>query len=101
MDKKIKTMRYKPKNEFTYKLGQYLKNARISQGIIQKFVAKRAGITPTMLYYIEAGKKSPSTETLLMIAWTLKIDLNNLLLSTIVPAKIHNQSVHDDQKDGG
>lgn len=50
------------------KTRQWLIDLRIKKGIEQKYIAKQAGITPQMMYYIEHGQKNPRVKVAKKIA---------------------------------
>lgn len=59
-------------------VGDNIKALRISQGISQNKLAKRAGIAQATLSAIEASTKSPSVETVRLLATALGCQVSDL-----------------------
>lgn len=59
-------------------LGQVIKKERENRGITQQELSERARISRNYISDIECGRYIPSTETLVVIATILEIDLNIL-----------------------
>lgn len=56
------------------KFGQDMKKAREKKGLLQSDIAKMLDITPTMVSYIEQGKKKTSTDNVIKISKLLDIN---------------------------
>lgn len=52
-----------------------IRNLRIAKGLTQNKLATRAGVSPTYIYQLERGEKSPTIEYLDNICWGLDITL--------------------------
>lgn len=62
------------------KLGKRIKEVRETKGLTQKTLAEKCDTTMDYIYFIEAGKKTPSTEMYIKISLALDIPLNELFL---------------------
>lgn len=62
------------------KLGKHIKKVREAKGLTQKTLAEKCDTTMDYIYFIEAGKKTPSTEMYIKISLALDIPLNELFL---------------------
>ena len=51
-----------------------LREERERQGASMTMIAERAGLSQQMVSYVERGMRKPNLDTLLRIAWALKID---------------------------
>ena len=60
------------------KTGQVLKDARISKGLTQLQLAKKAGIYPNTYAKIERGEQDPSFATVKKLAKVLDLDLSDI-----------------------
>lgn len=56
-------------------VGKIIKNIRLEKGILLKEVAKKCGISSSMLSQIEKGNANPSLNTIKMIANVLEVPL--------------------------
>lgn len=61
-----------------YKFGEKLRTVRERKKLTLKDVAKKAGVSESLISQIERNKVSPSTDTLLLIADVLDIDYEYL-----------------------
>lgn len=60
-------------------VGSHIKHERINQGYSQNALAKRAGIAQATLSAIEAATKSPSVETVILLAKALDVSVSQLI----------------------
>jgi transcriptional regulator with XRE-family HTH domain len=67
------------KKDFTEKLGENIRKARISKGLSQEELAHRAGLYRTYPNHVERGRYSPSAYILYKIAKALGIKGGELL----------------------
>jgi len=58
---------------------EQLKTARVKQGISQYELAKRSGISRTMIHHLENGKRNPSLITIHALAAALDVNLSQLV----------------------
>lgn len=73
------------KAELNYKaIGKRIKIARIKQNLTQEAVADRIGVTPQHISNVETGNTSVSLPTLVAIANTLQVSMDELLCDTIL-----------------
>jgi transcriptional regulator with XRE-family HTH domain len=56
-----------------------LREERERQGVSMTVVAEQAGLSQQMVSYVERGLRKPNIDTLLRIAWALKIDPADVL----------------------
>ncbi|MCP4804389.1 MAG: GTP cyclohydrolase I FolE2 [Proteobacteria bacterium] len=61
--------------------GELLKSRRESQGLSQRGLATRAGISPSILSRIEAGLREPSDESIAALAKALGVDATRMALA--------------------
>lgn len=59
-------------------IGQKIKELRKKQGMSQKDLADKLGITPVLISQYENGKRNPKLETLQKIADALEVDISEL-----------------------
>ena len=64
------------------KIGEVIKEFRLSKGFTQSQLAREAGISTSLLSKIEINNKVPTLSTLLKICYTLKINIDDLLVET-------------------
>lgn len=70
--------------ELDYKaIGKRIKIARIKKNLTQEAIADKIGITPQHVSNIETGNASVSLTTLVAIANTLTVSVNDLLCDTV------------------
>lgn len=62
------------------KFGKRIKKVREAKGLTQKTLAEKCDTTMDYIYFIEAGKKTPSTEMYIKISLALDIPLDELFL---------------------
>lgn len=67
-------------------LGPRLRTAREASGITVRELARRAGVTASLISQVERGLAMPSVGTLLEIATTLHLDIGNLFKNEVRPA---------------
>ena len=67
-------------------LGKRIADARDRRGLLQKDVAKEAGVSVSFLSEIENGKRTPGSEVLLRIADVLGASLDYLLRGEAGPS---------------
>jgi transcriptional regulator with XRE-family HTH domain len=81
-------------NNFLPRMGQILKVIREKTAQNQVKIAKKAGISTSMLSQIERGIVSPSIDTLVQVCHALDIDIADLFrrLSLNPPVRIHHPS---------
>jgi transcriptional regulator with XRE-family HTH domain len=58
---------------------EQLKSARVNLGISQYELAKRSGISRTMIHHLENGKRNPTLITVHALANALNLDLSKLV----------------------
>ena len=74
--------------ELDYKaIGKRIKIARIKKNLTQEAIADKIGITPQHVSNIETGNASVSLTTLVAIANTLTVSVNDLLCDTVLISK--------------
>lgn len=56
-------------------IAQKIKNLRIERKMTQNALAHQAGVSPTYIYQLERGEKSPTLEYLDHICWGLGISI--------------------------
>lgn len=61
------------------KLGERIRNERISLGITQEILSEKAGISVSFLGQVERGERKPSLETVVNIANSLGVTVDYLL----------------------
>lgn len=69
----------KEKKEFAKKLGQRIKEIRLSKNMSQELLAHKAGYYRTYVGHIETATYSPSVHTIWRFAKALDVDLGELL----------------------
>ena len=60
-------------------IGKRIKEVRTARKIPQMSLAERCNISDSYLSYIECGRKTPSLEVILRIAWELNTTVDSLL----------------------
>lgn len=70
------------KHSMIKELPQKLKQLRISHNYSQKEVAKKLGISPSIVSGYETGERTPSTEVLLALSYLYKCSTDYLLGKT-------------------
>ena len=60
-------------------IGKRIKEVRTARKIPQMLLAERCEISDSYLSYIECGRKTPSLEVILRIAWELNTTVDSLL----------------------
>ena len=74
--------------ELDYKaIGKRIKIARIKKNLTQETVADKIGFTPQHVSNIETGNTSVSLTTLVAIANTLTVSVDELLCDTVLTSK--------------
>ena len=74
--------------ELDYKaIGKRIKIARIKKNLTQEAIADKIGITPQHVSNIETWNASVSLTTLVAIANTLTVSVNDLLCDTVLISK--------------
>ena len=68
-------------------IGKRIKIARIKKNLTQEAIADKIGITPQHVSNIETGNASVSLTTLVAIANTLTVSVNDLLCDTVLISK--------------
>lgn len=68
-------------------IGKRIKIARIKKNLTQETVADRIGVTPQHVSNIETGNTSVSLTTLVAIANTLTVSVDELLYDTVLISK--------------
>lgn len=81
-------------------LGKRIKMIRKQRGLSQAKLSEMIDKTPTYMSYIESGIKSPSLDTLILIANALEVTTDMLLAESlndhlIVDIKEYNALFHD------
>ena len=64
------------------RLGEKIKKERLANSLTQAKLAEKVEISPTFLGQIERGERVPSLETVVNIAITLNITIDELLCET-------------------
>lgn len=64
-------------------LGRRIQGLRRERNFTQETLSEAAGITPTNLSHIERGKTKPSVETLVALANTLEVTVNDFLCDSL------------------
>ena len=67
-------------------MGDRLRRARTSRGLSLRAVAKRLGVSPSLISQVETGRAMPSVSTLYALATELGISLDELLFVDAPPA---------------
>ena len=67
-------------------MGDRLRRARASRGISLRTMAKRLGVSPSLISQVETGRAKPSVSTLYALANELGISLDELLFMDAPPA---------------
>lgn len=73
-------------------LGERIKTLRENKGIKQNALANKAGVSPTYIYQLERGEKSPTVEYLEFICDALGVTLEDFFSNS---PKIKNDCVND------
>jgi transcriptional regulator with XRE-family HTH domain len=83
-------------------IGDRLREERTRQGISQRGLAHRLGLSPSLISQIETGRSKPSVSTLYAIVTELDISLDRLFESEGDPAQGHaaRQSTSEDVDPG-
>ena len=58
-----------------YEVARRIKNLREAKNLTQNALANNAGVSPTYIYQLEKGEKSPTIEYLDHICWGLGISI--------------------------
>lgn len=58
-----------------YEVAKRIKNLREAKNLTQNALANNAGVSPTYIYQLEKGEKSPTIEYLDHICWGLGISI--------------------------
>jgi transcriptional regulator with XRE-family HTH domain len=58
---------------------RFLRDERIRQGISMNRLAKKSGLSQSMMSLLERGLRNPTLDTLLRITNALNVDLSNLI----------------------
>lgn len=74
-----------PEPEFA-SMGDRLRRARTSRGISLRTMAKRLGVSPSLISQVETGRAKPSVSTLYALANELGISLDELLFMDTAPS---------------
>ena len=72
---------------------EHLKTARTKLGILQYELAKRSGISRTMIHHLENGKRNPTLVTFHALAKALELELAEFIQG--VQESIDKQQDHD------
>jgi transcriptional regulator with XRE-family HTH domain len=67
-------------------MGDRLRRARTSRGLSLRSVAKRLGVSPSLISQVETGRAKPSVSTLYALANELGVSLDELLFVDAPPA---------------
>ncbi len=67
-------------------MGDRLRRARTSRGLSLRSVARRLGVSPSLISQVETGRSKPSVSTLYALANELEISLDELLFIDSAPA---------------
>jgi transcriptional regulator with XRE-family HTH domain len=70
-------------------MGDRLRRARIARGLTLRTMAKRLGVSPSLISQVETGRAKPSVSTLYALANELGISLDELLFMDAVPTPPH------------
>lgn len=81
-------------------MGERLRNARRARGLTLRELAKRLGVSPSMISQIETDRASPSVSTLYAIANELDVSLDELLFNDRRPPAAESavRQSRDDRK---
>lgn len=74
-----------PEPEFA-SMGDRLRRARTSRGLSLRTMAKRLGVSPSLISQVETGRAKPSVNTLYALANELGVSLDELLFVDVPPA---------------
>jgi transcriptional regulator with XRE-family HTH domain len=74
-----------PEPEFAT-MGDRLRRARMARGLTLRTMARRLGVSPSLVSQVETGRAKPSVSTLYAFANELGISLDELLFMDTVPA---------------
>ena len=66
-------------------MGDRLRRARIARGLTLRTMAKRLGVSPSLISQVETGRAKPSVSTLYALANELGISLDELLFVDALP----------------
>jgi transcriptional regulator with XRE-family HTH domain len=66
-------------------MGDRLRRARLARGLTLRTMAKRLGVSPSLISQVETGRAKPSVSTLYALANELGISLDELLFVDAVP----------------
>jgi transcriptional regulator with XRE-family HTH domain len=78
--------------------GRAIRICRAARGLTQKDVAVKAGIKPSYISLIEAGKRSPSLTTVENIGKSLDVPAHLLMMLAAEPGDVkreHAKDLHD------
>lgn len=64
-------------------IGDQIRAARLEQGLDQRDLAARAGVSQSQICHIEGGKRVPSVRLLVRIALVLRSSVDRLLADEI------------------
>lgn len=67
-------------------IGDQIRAARLEQGLDQRDLAARTGVSQSQICHIEAGKRVPSVRLLVRIALILRASVDRLLADEISEA---------------
>ncbi len=67
-------------------MGDRLRRARTARGLSLRTVARRLGVSPSLISQVETGRAKPSVSTLYALASELGISLDELLFVDAVPS---------------
>jgi transcriptional regulator with XRE-family HTH domain len=60
-------------------IGERIKQIRLKRGFSQSELARRAGVTPGLIWQIEVGMKDPGRRALIGLARALSVSLDELI----------------------
>lgn len=72
-------------------VGEKIKRLREAQKMSQNALANEAGVSPTYIYQLERGEKSPTIEYLDHICWGLGITLEEFFRTENAPCLVSNK----------
>jgi transcriptional regulator with XRE-family HTH domain len=75
-------------------MGDRLRLARESQGLSLRGLARRLGVSPSLISQVETGRAKPSVDTLYAIASELSISLDELLFPDTRPSFAEPRRAH-------
>jgi transcriptional regulator with XRE-family HTH domain len=80
-------------------MGDRLRRARTSRGISLRTMAKRLGVSPSLISQVETGRAKPSVSTLYALANELGVSLDELLFMDTPPAPTDPTTVEIESAD--